>query len=83
MEGHQQWDQDLSLVLELTSRSTFFLEGYLVQPRYRGKTLVLPQSEVPDFVDSLWEALPSLRSERGLGWEMGGGRDGVGSGFGM
>lgn len=26
-----------------------------------GRDLILPQSDVPDFVDSQWEALPSLR----------------------
>ena len=32
-----------------------------------GRALVLPQSHVLDFVDSPWEALPSLRSGWGLG----------------
>ena len=36
-----QWHQDLSLVLELASRSTFFLEGYLAQPRYKREALGL------------------------------------------
>ena len=40
------------------------MERYLAQPRPSGKDLVLPQSDVPDFVDSSWKALPSLRN----GW---------------
>ena len=49
-----QWDQDLSLVLELASWSTFSLEGYLAQSRYKGvgEILVLIQSDMSDFVDS-------------------------------
>ena len=39
-----------------------------------GRALVLLQSDVPDFVDSPWEALPSLRSGREMGWREGRGR---------
>lgn len=33
-----------------------------------GRTLVLPQSDLRDFVDFLWEALCSLRSGMGRRW---------------
>lgn len=33
-----------------------------------GRTLVLPQSDMPDFVDFLWEVLCSLRSWMGGRW---------------
>ena len=39
--GHWQWDQDVSLVLELVSESPFSLEGYLAQSKYRGEGLGL------------------------------------------
>ena len=34
-----------------------------------GRALVLPQNNVVGFVDSLWEALPSLRSGSGMEWQ--------------
>ena len=37
------------------------------------RDLVLPRNEVSDFVDSLWEALPFLRSRLGGGLGEGGG----------
>lgn len=40
------------------------------------RPLVLPQSKVPEFVDSPWEVLPSLRS--GWGWR--GRKEGVAGG---
>ena len=58
------------LMLILAFGNPFTLERYLAQPRYRGENLVLPQSNVLDFVDSPWEALTSLRS-RWLGWGVG------------
>ena len=74
-------------MLELDFWSSFFLERYLAQSKYRyGRALVLPQSDMSDFVDPPWEALPSLRS--GWGWRSGkvegvGGGEGVGTGIGM
>lgn len=44
------------------------MEEYLAQPRFRGKNLVLPQSDLPDFIDFLWEALCSLRNGMGRSW---------------
>ena len=48
-----------------------------------GEVLVLPQNEVSDFVDSPWEALPFLRSEKEQGGENSGagGGEGVGTGI--
>ena len=43
------------------------MEGYLAQLRYRGKTLILPQTHVPDFVDSPWDDLPLLRVDEEWG----------------
>ena len=37
--GHWQWEQDLSLVLELTFWSPFSWEKHLAQQRYRGEGL--------------------------------------------
>lgn len=39
--------------------------GHLAQPKYGGQGFVLPQRDVPDFIDSSWEALPSLSSRWG------------------
>lgn len=39
------------------------VEGLNIEAR----VLVLPHSDVSDFVESSWEALYSLRSERGAG----------------
>ena len=41
---------DLAPVLELASQSTFSLEEYLAQPRYRERALVLSLSEVSDLL---------------------------------
>lgn len=30
----------------------------------------VPRGDVPDFVDSKWEALPSLKSELARGWSV-------------
>lgn len=44
--------------------------GCFAQSSCRGRVLVLPQLNVSVFVDSLWEALPFLRSGWGwIGWE--------------
>ena len=52
-----------------------------------GRALVLPQSNVIDFVDFPWKTLPSLRSGWGVGWggkvKGTGGGEGVGNRFGM
>ena len=55
-----------------------------------GRVLVLPQSNVLDFVDSPRKSLPSLRCQWGLRWGMGGrnvegaeGGEVVGNRFGM
>ena len=53
------------LVCELVLWSLVFMEGFLSQPRYRGRTLVLPQCDVPDFADSPWRPYP-LRGEDGV-----------------
>ena len=37
------------------------------------RALIMPQSDELDFVDSPWEAFPSLRSGRRVEWEEGGG----------
>lgn len=55
------WDQVLSLVLELLWWSPFILEGNFTQPRYRERACVLPQRAGAEFIDTPWEALPSLR----------------------
>lgn len=47
-----------------------------------GRTLVLPQNDVLDFVDSLWGALLFLRGGCGVGEGVGEGV-GMGTGFGM
>ena len=52
----------LSLVLDLAFRSTFSLHQYLPQLDIVGRALILPGSEVLDFVDSPWEALALLKS---------------------
>ena len=54
--------------------------GYLAQPRYRREGLGPASSNVTDFVDSPWEASPSLRSRLGRRW---GGQEGEGTGIGM
>lgn len=51
-----QWDQDLSLALELITYSALMKGGVGVGG------FVLPQLNVPDFVDSPGKALPSLGS---------------------
>ena len=38
-----------------------------------GRALILPQSDMLDFVDSLWEALPCLKSGGGVKYGEGGG----------
>ena len=43
------------------------MEGYLAQPRYRDEGLGPASSNLTDFVDSPWEASPSLRSGWGGG----------------
>lgn len=44
---------------------SFSLEEYIAQPRYAWRVLVLPQSDIPDFDDSLWEVLLSLKIDGG------------------
>lgn len=61
--GHWQWSQDLSLAHKLAFWRTFYLKEYLTQLWFRVRDLVLPQLDVPDFVHSPWEALPSLSEE--------------------
>ena len=50
-----------------------------------GRVLVLPQRDMPDFVDSPWKASPFLRSGLGVGrWKVGrAGREKVGTGIGI
>lgn len=50
------------LVNELVLSSLFLMEGYLPQPKYRGQGFGTASSDVSDFVESPWEASPSLRS---------------------
>lgn len=57
--------------LELAFWSAISLEAYLAQPRCGGKGLVLPQRDMPELIDFPWEAFPSLRSGRVVGWEEG------------
>ena len=59
---------DLSLLLVLDLLSPFSLKDTLLSLDIVGRALVLPQSNVPDFADSPWKVLPSLRS--GLGWDV-------------
>ena len=43
------------------------MEGYLVQPRYRGEGLGPASGDVTEFVDSPQAASPSLGGEWGVG----------------
>lgn len=76
-----QWDQDLSLML--ASSNTYSLEDTLVSLDIGGRSLVLHQSELSDFVDSPYEILPSLmngwgfRVEKVYRWRRGGSRNGI------
>lgn len=56
---------------ELAFRSPLPLVGYLIQPDLGRRGLILPQVGIPDFGDSLREALSYLRS-RWDGVERGG-----------
>lgn len=58
--------------------------GYFARPRYRGKTLVLPHSDMADFADSPWAGLPSEEWMGGVEGEGGaGGGKTVGTGIDM
>lgn len=57
------------------------MEGYLAQPRYGGRALVLGHSDVSHFVDFPWQDIPSLRSRWWMRWGKGG--EGVETGIGM
>ena len=50
------------LLLVLVFWNPISLEGYLAQPRYSGESLGPAANNVPDFVNSLWETLPSAQT---------------------
>lgn len=61
--AHRQWDQDLCPVHELAFWNKLPMEAALIQG-WGKDWLVLPQLDIPDFVD-----LPFLSSGwRGWGW---------------
>ena len=43
------------------------MEGYLVEPRYKGESFGHASGDVTEFVDSPQEASPSLGGEWGVG----------------
>lgn len=81
---HCQWDQDLSLIPVLAFGTRYLWRIIMLSLDIVGKFLVLPQITVLYFVDSLWEALISLRSWCSIRWgemEGAGGGEGCELGF--